>query len=406
MTRGSPDDPPPPATLTAEQVARRAGVSVSTLRRWIGQGLIPAAPQGRGGWPPVAVSQARIVARLRERRHPIEEIRLAVEDGRVAYGYVDELLPEQREVYTLDQVARRTGLRPALIERIYGAMGFSASAAEHFDDADLRMLEHVATVLGAGFPLAAFLQLARVYGQSLAQIADAEVRLFHLYVHEPLLRDGLPGLEVAEQMGDLAGQILPLASPVMDHVHHRFLQHFVEQDIVGHMEREIGEAGAELGRLRVAIAFADLAGYTQLTEQEGDEEAASTVERFVKNVTETLPDEARIIKTIGDEVMLVCSDPAALTDWAVGFQLLVSGRPLPRIGIHAGEVLYRDGDYYGREVNLAARVAARAAAGEVLVTRAIVDAAEVHQEFELIGEVKLKGFDEPTELFLAVFADE
>ena len=55
---------------------------------------------------------------------------------------------------------------------------------------------------------------------------------------------------------------------------------------------------------------------------------------------------------------------------------------MPRIGIHAGEVLYRDGDYYGREVNLASRVAARAAAGEVLVTRAIVDLAESHQEFE------------------------
>src|SRR5205807_1631376 len=129
------------------------------------------------------------------------------------------------------------------------------------------------------------------------------------------------------------------------------------------------------------------------------------VERFVESVENTLPDEARVVKTIGDEVMVVGSDPAALTDWAVGFQTLIDERPLPRIGIHYGETLYRDGDYYGREVNQAARVAARAAGGEVLVTRPVVEQAGPHLEFQPIGEVRLKGFREPTELFLARAAD-
>ena len=165
---------------------------------------------------------------------------------------------------------------------------------EHLGAEDVEMLEQMAEVLDAGFPLAAFLQLLRVYGQALAQIADAEVRLFHLYVHEPLMRDGTPGLQVAEQMGELTARLLPFSSPVMDHVHRRLLHHFIEQDIVGHMEADLGSAAsAELGRMRTAIAFADLAGYTQLTEQQGDEEAASTVERFVADVTHTLPDEAR-----------------------------------------------------------------------------------------------------------------
>ncbi len=88
---------------------------------------------------------------------------------------------------------------------------------------DLQLLRYAAAVLAAGFPLIAFLQLIRVYGQALAQIADAEVRLFHLYVHEPLMRDGVPGLEMAEEMQGLAGELLPLASPIMDHVHQRFL---------------------------------------------------------------------------------------------------------------------------------------------------------------------------------------
>jgi adenylate cyclase len=154
--------------------------------------------------------------------------------------------------------------------------------------------------------------------------------------------------------------------------------------------------------MRVAIAFADLAGYTRLTEEVGEEQAVEVVERFVAQVTETLPDDARVIKTIGDEVMVVGADPGALADWAVGFQELQTERPLPRIGLHAGSVLYRDGDYYGRAVNLASRVGARATGGEVLVTREVKAAAGRYLTFQPIGEVKLKGFEEATELFLAL----
>jgi adenylate cyclase len=225
------------------------------------------------------------------------------------------------------------------------------------------------------------------------------VRLFHLYVHEPLIRDGVPELEMAEEMEHLARDLLPLASPLMDYVHQRFLQHFIEQDVVGHMEIEL-EDEMDLGRLTVAIAFADLAGYTRFTEEEGEEEALSLIERFIEGVTATLPDDARVVKTIGDEVMIVGSDVAALTEWAVGFQQLFEERPEPRIGLHTGPTLYRDGDYFGREVNLASRVVARARGGEVIVSGAVVDAIREmpHLEFEPIGNVKLKGFDEPVQL--------
>ena len=231
--------------------------------------------------------------------------------------------------------------------------------AQSLSSDDVQLLRYVAAVLDAGLPLVAMLQLVRVYGQAMAQVADAEVRLFHLYVHEPLMRSGATGIEMADEMLALTRELLPLASPVMDQVHQRYLQHFVEQDVVGHMEADLDGSAADLGRLRVAIAFADLAGYTRLTEEEGELEAVDAVERFVDAVQSTLPDDARVIKTIGDEVMIVGSDPAGLTDWGVGFQQLQSEPPLPRIGIHYGEALYRDGDYYGRDVNIASRVAAR-----------------------------------------------
>jgi adenylate cyclase len=391
--------------MSRSEAARQAGVTPNTLRRWVQAGVVPQVRDGE--WTPPAVAQARIVARLRERGHSLEEIREATESGRLAFGYIEDLLPEPAGEYTLAEAAALTGLDPELIERIYLSAGLSAAGLERISRDDVALLRHVAAVLAAGFPLVALLQLVRVYGQALAQLADAEVRLFHLYVHEPLMRQDVPGLEIAEEMEGLARELLPLASPIMDHLHQRFLRHFIEQDVIGHMESDLGDGGLDLGRLRVAIAFADLAGYTRLTEEEGEEEAVGAVERFIETVAVTLPDDARVIKTIGDEVMVVGADPAALVDWGVGFQEIARDeRPLPRIGIHYGSALYRDGDYYGRAVNLAARVVARAAGGEVVVTRPVVEAAGDHLDFERIGEVRLKGFNEVTELFLARAGDD
>ena len=392
----------PESGIPLREAAARAGVSPGTLRRWARDGLIP---QYEGSWSRGAVGYARIVARLRERGHSLEEIKRATEEGRLAYGYIEELFPSVEDGhYTLDQAARDTGLEPALIERVVGALGLSPMGPDTLSAEDVQLLRYVAAVLSAGLPLVAMLQLVRVYGQAIAQVADAEVRLFHLYVHEPLMRSGATGIETAEEMHDLAREVLPLASPVMDQVHQRYLQYFVEQDVVGHMEHDLDTEEIDLGRMRVAIAFADLAGYTRLTEEEGELEAVDAVERFVEAVQTTLPDDARVIKTIGDEVMIVGSDPAALTDWAVGFQQLYgSGVPSTpaRIGIHYGNALYRDGDYYGRAVNIASRVAARSAGGEVLLTRPVVERAGPHLEFERIAEVRLKGFTESTEIFIA-----
>jgi adenylate cyclase len=386
--------------LTLKEVAERAGVSPATLRRWVKGGLIPQFDGGAGGnWSAAAAAQARVVARLRDRGHTVEQIRAATDDGRLAFGFVEELLPDEDGEASLKDVAKASGLAPALIERLWSSFGLPGQDLDAMSEEDVQAMREAAGVLSTGLPLVASLQLARIYGQALSQIADAEVRLIHLYVHEPLMREGVPGLQMAEQMEGLARELLPRSSTLMEYLHRRFLQHFVAQDVVGHMEVEL-DGEVDLGRLRVGICFCDLAGYTRFTEEEGDEQALSYVERFVDRVTETLPDDARVVKTIGDEAMIVGQDIQALTEWAVRFQGEFRERPEPRIGIHYGAALYRDGDYFGREVNLASRVVARARGGEVLATGAVVEhvTASSRLTFEGIGQVKLKGFDEPRQL--------
>jgi adenylate cyclase len=236
------------------------------------------------------------------------------------------------------------------------------------------------------------------------RIADAEVRLFHLYVHEPMIRDAVPELEMAAEMGELAGDILPLAAPLTEYLHSRYLRFFLEQDVVGHMESGLGAdtAEIELGQVTMALCFIDLSGFTRYTEEEGDMEALDVIENFVETVEATLPPEAAIVKTIGDEVMVVSPDAASLTEWAVEFLGRFPQRPRPRVGVHCGEAVYRDGDYFGSQVNLAHRVVNRALAGEVLVTDRVTTAIAGREqlEFEPIGQVRLKGFPVPTDLYL------
>ncbi|HUH79886.1 MAG TPA: adenylate cyclase regulatory domain-containing protein [Solirubrobacteraceae bacterium] len=397
MSAGDPVDGA--GELTLERVAAGAGVSPGTVRRWVDRGLVPGYD---GRWTLAAAAYVRVVARLRARGHSLEQIKQASDAGQLAIGPIESLLRRTEGRYTLRQVSRSTGLQAAMIQRILAALGLASLVAEPMNDEDVEMLRYVATMLDVGLPPVAFLQLARVYAQALGQIADAEVRLVHLYVHEPLMRAGIPSAEIGEEMEEMVRELIPFVVPLLGYVHDRLLSHFIEQDLIGHVEAELGDGHGEDGRLRVAIAFADLAGYARLTVERGDEEAVRTVERFVEAAGQSLPADARVIKTLGDEVMVIGTDPAALAGWAVRLQSdIVPGEPAPRIGIHYGEVLYRDGDYYGREVNQAARVVARAAGGEVLATRPVVDVAMGTDglEFHRIGEVALKGFSDATELF-------
>jgi adenylate cyclase len=385
--------------ISLSEAARRSGVSPNTLKRWAADKVVPVR---RGRWTAAAAAQARVVARMRERGHSLEELRRAGREGRLSFGLAEDLLPRAEGRATVDDVARETGLEPELVERILVILGTPIERERLLDPADVEALRHCARVLAAGFPLVAFLQLVRVYVQSMRRIADAEVRLTHLYVHEPMIRDGVPELEMAEEIGDLAADVLPLAAPLSNYLHTRYLRFYLEQDVVGHMESELGSEAGDLGQVPVALCFIDLTGFTRYTEEEGDLEALDVVENFVFTVEATLPPEGTIVKTIGDEVMVVSPDAASLSEWAVALLGRLPERPRPRVGIHYGEAVYRDGDYFGTHVNLAHRVVGRAQAGEVMVTDRVIAAIEARPglDFEPIGAVNLKGFPEPTALFL------
>jgi adenylate cyclase len=386
--------------ISLAEASRIAGISSSTLKRWADEGLVPVES---GRWTPASAAQARVIARMRERGYSVDAIREAARGGRLAFGYAEDLFQVPEGHYTREQAAELTGLEPELIERLMTLLGTPMGAEGMLNEEDLRAMRHCANVLSSGFPLVAFLQLVRVYAQAIRKVADSEVRLFHLYVHEPLMQEEVPPLEIAEEMGELAADLLPVTGPLMQYMHNRYLRFYIEQDVVGHMEADIGGAGRGLARVSMTFCFVDLTGFTRYTEEEGDEEALDLIERFVDTVEATLPTEATIVKTIGDEVMVVSPEPGTLTEWAVGFLALFQERPQPRVGIHYGAAVFRDGDYFGGDVNLAHRVVTRALGGEVLVTQGLVEAIDDSDflRFEAIGEVVLKGFPAAISLHVA-----
>ncbi|HWN72928.1 MAG TPA: adenylate cyclase regulatory domain-containing protein, partial [Solirubrobacterales bacterium] len=259
--------------ISLSEAARRSGVPASTLKRWAAEKIVPVR---RGRWTVAAAAQARVVARMRDRGYSLEDLKEAGREGRLAFGFTEELFAGEDGGYSVEAVAAETGLEPELVERILTILGTPRERRHDLSGEDVEALRHCARVLAAGFPLVAFLQLVRVYAQSMRRIADAEVRLFHLYVHEPLIRDAVPELEMAEEMGELAADILPLAAPLTDYLHQRYLRFFVEQDVVGHMETgaaAVDTAEIELGHVHVALCFIDLTGFTRYTEEQGDIEA-------------------------------------------------------------------------------------------------------------------------------------
>src|ERR1700730_1385609 len=150
--------------ISLSEASRRAGVPTSTLKRWAEEKIIPVR---RGRWTPVAAAQARVVARMRERGHSLEELKEAGKQGKLAFGLAEELFPDAVGEVSIEQVAAETGLEPELIENDRRWLGTPAGRGRPLSQADLVAMHNCACILEAGMPLVAFLQLVRVYAQSL-----------------------------------------------------------------------------------------------------------------------------------------------------------------------------------------------------------------------------------------------
>jgi class 3 adenylate cyclase len=249
-------------------------------------------------------------------------------------------------------------------------------------------------------------RVGRTFAEGLRLAAKAENEAYHARFEMPMLAAGLDQRETMEQASRMGGDFNPLVDRALLAMYRRQQELAWTEHLVEHIEVALEEAGV-LGRPeRVpAMCFLDLVGYTRLTEERGDQAAADLAGLLAVLVDRSSRAQGGVpVKWLGDGVMFHFWDPAGAAPAALGMaeELPAAGLPPAHVGVAAGPVVAQGGDYFGRTVNLAARIAARASAGQVLVTQRVVEtAASEGMTFVELGDVQLQGIFRPVRLFEA-----
>lgn len=334
---------------------------------------------------------------------PSEAIHRAEDRGRVEDAIFDAVLDPARSERTVSpsEIEADGGLRVEETQLIALGFGLRMPAPdEPFFTAEEAAVMKRFGELREIWPPEVYLQIVRVYGQALAHIAQTEVRLFRLYI-EPKLRaasggtlGGLPAVREA------FGQLLPLADPLLLGVHRRRVEHEVAQAAVREAEREAPE-GLLPGAVDVTLVFCDLKDFTAYADANGDVAAFAVIEQFAAVVTAERGERGHILKALGDGYMLTYSDPVDAVDACVRIIGRMGREDLPEVhaSVHSGVALYREGDYFGQMVNLAARMLDLAGSGELVASEAVVARTQRRFDWEHLGNHRIRGVSEPVSAY-------
>ena len=383
--------------VTVDELARLAQIEAADITAYREAGLLD--PDGDGVFDDLDLLRLRLILHHRDLGRSIDEIVDAVHGRDIDTLYADLLYASAEERFTAEDASERVGMPVSDIVALRRAVGLPSTLLE---ERDLEMLRVIKGILDIGIPWDAILEAARVYGDTLKRLAETEIRIFQDYI---VGDRGRGDRERAERFQMLAGTFERILDSFVEHIHRQHLLRAAAEDALSILEAT--EPAGARGERDATIVFADLASFTPLAQVHGDEEAARVLERFDALVRDVLGDgRGSIVKQIGDAFMLTFPDAADAVRFAIALDEAATGEPrFPaiRAGVHAGKVLYRVGDYVGHTVNVTARIAAIATAGEILVTEPVAAAAEATGiVVEPVGEHDFHGIEEPVSLWRVV----
>jgi adenylate cyclase len=311
-----------------------------------------------------------------------KDIKTAEEQGPEALQLlvIDRLLVPGDRRYTEDEVLERAGVDRETARKLWRAIGFPdvPEGQAVFTDTDIEALVTLKQMIDQGVvdPDVA-LQLTRVFGQSLSRMADAQIGSLRNRIEQPLRQAGASDAEIAEAVTTVAGGMLPTVE--------RFVQHLFRRHLAAAAQRQLFYGSEPSAGETIAVGFADLVGFTALSQQLDERELASMVDRFESLAYDVIAQlSGRIVKMLGDEVMFVADEPAAGARIALRLaEAYADDETLPdvRVGLAIGPALAREGDYFGPTVNLASRIVNIAYAGSAVVSDEIHAALEENPEF-------------------------
>jgi adenylate cyclase len=339
---------------------------------------------------------------------PQDGLGAAIRSGQVSLDFLDAPAFERFSALsgiTFGHLAERTGVPVELLMRIREASGSVAPQPDdRVRDEELACAAMIEAQVKAGFREGAILQLLRAQGDGMRRMAETESATWVTEVIAPAMERGMrPDEILGIEFGDRMSALTERAVIAMYHLQQARAW---TSNIIDGFEAMLADAGLH-SRIEhpPAMCFLDISGYTRLTQERGDAAAARLAEdlgRFVQRAS--VQHGGRAVKWLGDGVMLHFPNPGSGVVSALEMVAGVADAGLPpaHVGLHAGPVIFQEGDYYGQTVNLASRIADHAQAGEVLVSQEVVDASnDAPVAFRDVGLVELKGVPGARRLFAA-----
>jgi adenylate cyclase len=384
-------------------------VPTDYVDRLIELGLLER-PSGGSGFSTADVRRVRLIRGLEEGGLALDGMAKVVREGELSFDFLE--LPTW-EWYggfagkTYRQVSEESGLSLEMLRAMREAMGFAwpgSDASVH--DEELNVLPLLQAVLEVGVSPASVQHLMRVWGESMRRIVESASFFYRTEVVSPLLAGGMGEAQALL----VANQAMALGIPTIDRalvsMYHGHSEYTWLANIVEMVEAIMEKAGLHHAVAEPpAMCFLDLSGFTSLTEERGDRvaaEIASTLGDLVQRSASA--HGGRPVKWLGDGVMLYFPRPEGAVRSALDLAdgAPAAGLPPTHSGIDAGPVILQDGDYFGRTVNTAARIASRASAGQVLVSDNVVaECRDPMLTFEDLGPVELKGLSSPLSVHVA-----
>ncbi|MGH2574018.1 MAG: adenylate/guanylate cyclase domain-containing protein [Actinomycetota bacterium] len=391
--------------LSRQEVAGRAGVDPEHVDRLVELGIL--RPGTGDTFSPGDARRARWIQSLERAGVPLEAMAAAVRDGFLSFSFLDAATHDRFRGLSgtnFRELSERTGVPFDLLKVVREALGFAEPRPEdRLREDELSVVQLIEFQLSKGFRPVVIERWLRVYGDSLRRITETETAGHTSEVVRHLLEAGLTGGELLEAGADLGSRMAPLTEQALLAIYHGQQEHSWSKAFVEYVEGALEKAGL-YSRLRrpPAVCFLDITGYTRLTEERGDKAAADLAARLGTLVRRSSQEHGgQPVKWLGDGVMFYFGNPGAgvLAALAMVEGVATHGLPPAHVGIHAGPVVFQEGDYFGRTVNIAARIAEYARPGEVLASQEVVDAADgTPVTFTEIGPVELKGVAGPLRL--------
>jgi adenylate cyclase len=381
---------------TLEETALQAGVGPEYVVRLVELGML--SPEQPDRFSSGDVRRVLMARSLEDAGIALDDVVAALERGALSLDFLDAAAYERFAALateTFQQVSDRTGVPLELLTVVREAIGMAEpSPDDRLRDDEMEIVPFIEFQVLQGFRPTAIERLLRVYGDSIRRVTEQEGAWWSSEIIGPAVAAGAGPEEIASS--ELSDRISPLAERALLAVYHAQQVRAWTTNIVDTFETMMANAGihSRLDRLP-AICFLDIVGYTRLTQELGDDAAADlagTVSLLVRR--NCVQHGGKPIKWLGDGVMFHFLDPGQGVRAALGMvdELADAGLPPAHVGLHAGPILYQEGDYFGQTVNLTSRIAEYARPGEVLVTQVVADASgDDGIGFDEVGAVELKG---------------